>query len=270
MNVFNRILCKESIKLEPRCVNKEFKTEVLRRLKQKVEGICTKHGFIKHDTIEIHKITPGVIELISLCGNVVYDVYFYAEVCNPALGTVIQATVSNINRFGILAESGYKQGDDYISVIEVIIAKNSVNIQSEIDLETLKIGDDIRVEILGRKFELGSKKISSIGRVINGGQVGGVKSGDKEDQDDEDEEEFEENESGESADSEEEEEEEEEEEDDDEEEENIHEHEEDEEEKASGFFSDGDSFFSEAEDEEFVDDDKDGASSGGDLSESDV
>jgi hypothetical protein len=44
MNVFNRILCKEIIKFEPCCVNKEFKTEVLRCLKQKVEGIFTKTG----------------------------------------------------------------------------------------------------------------------------------------------------------------------------------------------------------------------------------
>lgn len=261
--MFNRVLCKESIKLEPKCINKEFKTEVLRRLKQKAEGMCTKHGFIKHNSIEVHKITPGVVELISLCGNVVYDVYFYADVCNPLLGTVIQATISNINRFGILAESGYNHMDEYVSVIEIIVAKNSVNIQSDVDLDELKIGDEIRVEILGRKFELGAKKISSIGRVIKDIQAGGMKRDNNDNNEEEEEEVYEEDDSSNGSQASEEEEEKEDDEDD---EEDLH----DEEKGSQGFFSEVDSLFSDVEEdaEEEFDDKGDDESS--EASESDL
>ncbi len=166
MDVFNRILCKETIKLEPKFLSSGFRNEILKRLKTKVEGICSKHGYIKHDSIEIYKITPGVVELISLAGNIVFDVYFYADICNPMIGSVLNASVSNINRFGILAEAGYFLKDEYVSILEIIIAKNSVNIQSDINLDDVKIGDEIKIEIIGKKFELGEKKISAIGRAV--------------------------------------------------------------------------------------------------------
>lgn len=166
MDIFNRVLCKECIKLEPKFINKGFKTELLSRLKKRVEGVCSKHGFVKHDSIEIYKISPGTIELVTLSGNVVYDVYFYADICNPLVGNVVNAIVSNVNRFGILANVGYSYDGKEVNVLDIIIAKNSVKIQSEIDLNVIKIGDELKLEILGNKLELGEKKISSIGRVV--------------------------------------------------------------------------------------------------------
>jgi DNA-directed RNA polymerase subunit E'/Rpb7 len=263
MEVFNRVLCKETIKLEPKYINKEFKNEIFSRLKSKVEGVCSKHGYIKHGSVEIYKIAPGVVELASLSGHVVFDVYFYGEVCNPLIGSMLKATISNINRFGILAEAGYYVGADYQTVLEIVIAKNSVNIQSEVDLDNVKIGDEVKIEVIGKKYELGEKKISAIGRVVRD-----IKQTEKakktpliaEDlQDNEQEEveevyEEEEEESGEEED---------------ENEEEAEEEEEDDDTKHGGsdFFSDEDSFFSEEED---VEDFEDGEDKESDASESDI
>jgi len=171
MDIFNRTLCKEIIKLEPKYVNNYFKNEIKHRLKKKVEGICTKHGYVKHDSIEIYKITPGLLELSTLSGHIIYTVYFYADICNPVIGSIINATISNINRFGILAEAGYNIDNKTIYILEIIIAKNSVNIQSDIDLETLKIGNEIKIELIGKKFELGEKKMLGIGRVVKDSSI---------------------------------------------------------------------------------------------------
>lgn len=156
--IYIRMLLCEKIKLEPTFIHKHYKDEVLRRLKIKVEGICSKHGYIKPNSIEIHKICAGRIELISLNGNTEFDVWFYADVCNPMIGSVIKCQVTNINKFGILAEAE--------NVIETIIAKNSVNIQSDVDLDKIRIGDEVFVEIVGKKYELNEKKISLIGKVV--------------------------------------------------------------------------------------------------------
>jgi DNA-directed RNA polymerase subunit E'/Rpb7 len=150
-------LC-EKIKLEPAFISSGYKDEVLKRLKVKVEGICTKHGYIKPDSIELHKICSGRVELIGLNGNTLFDVYFFADVCNPLLGSVIKCRVSNINKFGILAEAG--------NIIEAIIAKNSVSIHSDVDLEKIRIGDEVMVEVVGKKYELNDKKISLIARIV--------------------------------------------------------------------------------------------------------
>ena len=53
MDVFEQILCKDVVKLEPQYIDKNYKTHVLTKLKKKVEGVCSKHGYIKNDSIKI-------------------------------------------------------------------------------------------------------------------------------------------------------------------------------------------------------------------------
>jgi len=151
------------VKLPAPKVNKHFKEAILQELKSKIEGICTKHGFIKNDSIEIVSIQSGTIEMAALNGNVNFDVKFYADVCNPAVGSVIKCRVSNINKFGILAEVK--------PILEIIIAKNSVNIKSDIDLNTVQIGQDIFVEVVGKKYELLDRRICIIGRIVTSPQT---------------------------------------------------------------------------------------------------
>lgn len=159
--IYYRVLLNDRVKLEPMFICKNFKEHILSKLKSQFEGICSKHGYIKTDSIEIYKVAPGQVEMISLSGLIVYEVAFYAEVCNPLLNSVIKAIVKNVNTFGMLAEV-----DD---ILEIVIAKNSVNIQhdSNINLDEVNIGDTITVQVIGKKFDLNSKKISIIGRVIS-------------------------------------------------------------------------------------------------------
>jgi DNA-directed RNA polymerase subunit E'/Rpb7 len=159
-NIFYRLLLNDKVKIEPKYISKDFRKHIHTKLKANAEGVCTRHGFIKQNSIELYKITPGNVELIGLNGSVVYDVYYYADVCNPLVGNTIKAHVTNVNKFGILAEVA--------DILEIIIAKNSVNIvhDKNINLEDIKIGDLIDIEILGKKYELNDKKISLIGKII--------------------------------------------------------------------------------------------------------
>lgn len=160
-NIFYRVLLNDRIKIEPRYLSKDYRNYVASKLKERMEGICTKHGYIKPGTVELYKIAPGSIELIGLNGNIVFEVYYYAEVCNPLIGNVFKATVTNVNKFGILAEVG--------NILEIIIAKNSVNIvhDSAVNLDTIQIGSQVLVEVIGKKFELNDKKISIVGKIVS-------------------------------------------------------------------------------------------------------
>lgn len=157
-NIFMRMLLSDKVKLEPAFLSKKYKDEVLRRLKIRLEGVCSRHGYIRPNSIELYKVCMGKVELVSLNGNVQYDVSFYADICNPLIGSVIKSKVMNVNKFGILAEAE--------GVVEIIIAKNSVGIQSEVDLNKIRIGDEVYVEVVGKKFELNDKKIALIGRIV--------------------------------------------------------------------------------------------------------
>lgn len=160
-NIFYRVLLQDKIKIEPKYLSKDYRNYVLQKLKKQNEGVCTKHGYIRDNSIEVYKVAPGAVDMIGLNGYVVFDVHYYADVCNPLLGHTVKAKVVNVNKFGILAEVA--------PILEIIVAKNSVNILSEdgIDLESIKPGDIIQVEIMGKKFELNDKKISIVGRVVS-------------------------------------------------------------------------------------------------------
>ena len=167
-DIFMKVLINEKIKLEPRYLNRNYKNELIKRLNEKLAGKCTRHGYIKKDSIEIYKITPGMIEMISLNGTVNYDIYFHAEVCNPMLGTMLNVKVINTNKFGILAESGYTDSEtnEFLNIIEVIIAKNSVSIVSDTDLDNISKGDELKVEVIGKKYELNDKQIKIFGKIV--------------------------------------------------------------------------------------------------------
>jgi len=158
MDIFMRMLLCEKVKLEPAFLSTQYKDEVLRRLKAKVEGVCTRHGYVKPGSIEVHKICIGKVEMIGLNGMTQYDVYFHADICNPLLGSTIRCRVANFNKFGILAEAE--------SVIEAVIPKNSIDIHSDVDLEKVRIGDDIIIEVVGKKYELNDKKMCLVGRIV--------------------------------------------------------------------------------------------------------
>lgn len=153
-----RMLLCEKVKLEPAFLSTQYKDEVLRRLKAKVEGVCTRHGYVKPGSIEVHKICVGKVEMIGLNGMTQFDVYFHADICNPLLGSTIRCRVSNFNKFGILAEAE--------SVIEAVIPKNSIDIHSDVDLEKVRIGDEVMIEVVGKKYELNDKKMCLVGRIV--------------------------------------------------------------------------------------------------------
>lgn len=169
--IYYRVLLNDRIKIEPRYLSKGFRGYVLEQLRKKMEGRCTRHGYIREGSIEVHKLAPGNIELVGLNGSIVFDVHYYAEVCNPMIGNVVKATVTNMNKFGILAEA---------NVLEIVIAKNSINIQHDagIDINSIQIGSQVFVEVVGKKFELNDKKISIVGRLVTG--IAGAKKGRRE------------------------------------------------------------------------------------------
>lgn len=173
----------DKVRLKPSQLANNYRDILYTKLKDKVEGICTKHGYIKPDSLDkaTLKVSPGKVRSFSLNGDVVFDVQYKAEVCNPPIGAVIKSKVMNTNRFGILVSSGISLMKDdgeveIVPVIETVITKQGVGINGNVDLDKIKIGEEINVEILGKKFQLNDKKICAVGRVVeNVKKVGGSK-----------------------------------------------------------------------------------------------
>ena len=165
-NIFVNSLLTDKIKVQPKYIGKNIQKYLQTQLENKFQGKCTYHGYVKPDSIKIFKYSLGQLQAFSLNGDVVYTVQYYADVCNPSIGSVVQATVVNSNKYGILCESGIMYNGKLMPILEIIIVKNAIDLNSEINIEDIKVGDNLNIEIMGKKFELNDKKISVVGRII--------------------------------------------------------------------------------------------------------
>jgi hypothetical protein len=160
--LFIPIKFRTTIILSPSEINMDFESTILTKLKLNYENICSKYGYIKKDTIKIIKRSVGQLKKEHFNANIYFDVICIAEICNPAQGSIIKCKVKGKNSLGILAEGYY----DNIPILQIIIPKISAGIQSEINIDTIAINDEINIEVCGKKYQLFDKHISIIGKAI--------------------------------------------------------------------------------------------------------
>lgn len=177
-NIFLKSVFVERVKLNPRDFHAGYASILEKTLKDTFEGKCSKYGYMKKGSIELIQVYMGTIESQTFRGYVNFHVKFSAEVCNPTIGSHVIGKVQNINSFGILCTCGYMNEAgpyrQYVPILEIIIPKHSQSIKSETNLGSLRIGDEVNIEIVGKKFELNDTKISSIGKIV---KVSKTKSG---------------------------------------------------------------------------------------------
>jgi len=161
-DLFIPIKFKTNVILSPNELDLDFEKTILKKIKENYENICSKYGYIKNNSIKIIKRSIGLVKNQHFNGNTSFCVLCLAEICNPIQGSIIKCKVKNINKMGVLAEGYY----DNIPILEIIIPLNSAGIKSEINLETLAKGQEIKIEVCGKKYQLFDKHISIIGRAI--------------------------------------------------------------------------------------------------------
>ena len=160
--LFIPIKFRTTILIKPSELDSNFEKTILKKLKDTYENICSKYGYIKNNSIKIIKRSIGIIKNQHFNANTSFDVTCIAEICNPAQGSIIKCKVKAKNSLGLLAEGYY----DKIPILQIIVPKISAGIQSEINIETIHIGSEIKIEVCGKKYQLFDKHISIIGKAI--------------------------------------------------------------------------------------------------------
>jgi DNA-directed RNA polymerase subunit E'/Rpb7 len=151
-----------SVQLKPNEFGKNIDEIINKKLKASLENMCSKHGFIKNNSIKIIKRSIGQLVVPHFNGNIIFHMQCVGEICNPAQGSIIKCNVKAKNAMGLMAEGYY----DNTPILEIIIPKLSAGIQSEIDIDKVNIGDNIKIEVCGKKFLLYDKHIALIGKAI--------------------------------------------------------------------------------------------------------
>lgn len=173
--IFSRSLIRERIKILPKEIGSNIRDVIMAKLQGMLEGVCTRHGYVRPGSIKIHELSPGRIEGSSLNGDIIYHVSVVADVCNPATGHVLPARIVNSNKFGLLAHSCIEVDGKHVVIVETVITRHNYHGgPTDVPLDTVRVGDDVFVEVLGKTFELLDTKISVAGRLLRA--VGGTSS----------------------------------------------------------------------------------------------
>lgn len=168
MDNFIETTLNDVVKVHPVYCNINLKNHITDILKKKYEGICSKFGYIKENSITNLKKYSGKLELHTFHGYVLYKISFNAKICNPTIGSIIKCNVKNMNSFGILCVSGFEEKGTFKQVINVIIPKQpSIMLENTEYFESVKLNDDVYVEIIGKRYQLKNEHISAIGKIIN-------------------------------------------------------------------------------------------------------
>lgn len=160
--LFIPIKFRTNIILKPNELDSNFEKTILKKVKDMYENVCSKHGYIKNNSIKILERSIGTINNQHFNANIRYQLKCIAEICNPIQGSIIKCKVKAKNSLGLLAEGYY----DKNPILEIIVPKISAGIQSEINIDTVSIGQEIKIEVCGKKYQLFDKHISIIGKAI--------------------------------------------------------------------------------------------------------
>ena len=137
-------------------VGQHLKGNIEERIRTTIEGRCAVEGFVKPGSTKLVSFSSGLIK----GGDIQFDTVIECQVCNPVEGMLIGCVARNITKAGIRAEIA---GD--LSPVVVFIARDHSHMDPQFN--AVAEGDNIRVRVVGQRFELHDKFISVIAELVD-------------------------------------------------------------------------------------------------------
>ena len=151
----------ERVNLKPDQLDNNIPIHITRNAKKKLEGKCTRFGFIRPDSLVIVTRSVAYHKGCHFHGEMTVDIEAVADVCKPARGDRITCQVDNINRMGLRARAG-----DCHELQVYVVTQHHNNAVFFKDSNSLKINAVILIEVIGAKSKLNDDKIVVIGKLL--------------------------------------------------------------------------------------------------------
>ncbi len=146
----------EQVALAPMDMRTEIRsidTVLAKKLQNKLEGRCSRHGFVLPNSIRILSRSMGMMEKARYTGSFLYHVQAEGSVLNPPDGLVVEGEVIRKNKMGIYV--------NYRDAVRIIVPRD-LNIGHE-EFERVEVGERIEVEIKKSRFQVNDEYILSVG-----------------------------------------------------------------------------------------------------------
>jgi hypothetical protein len=121
---------------------------------ENLEGRCWKEGFIRPNSSKVVSYTAGLLNGTSID----YSVLYHVEVCYPYEHMEVECIVRQVNKVGIRATLREKQNP---LIVYVTREHNS-----QLNMSSYKVGQKIKVRVLGHRFEPGDPCIHVMAEMI--------------------------------------------------------------------------------------------------------
>ena len=123
------------------------------KLQARLEGRCSRHGFVQPGSIKVLSRSMGSMEKGRFTGSFIFYVQAEGNVLNPPDGVVIEGEVIRKNKMGMYVS--------YQDAIRVIIPRD-LHIGDEA-FEAVEIGEKVEIEIKKSRFQVNDPYILSVG-----------------------------------------------------------------------------------------------------------
>ena len=152
---YNIMLITRKQSVEILNIGSNIKQTLEKILSRNIEGKCVTEGFIKPNSVNILTYSSGIV----MGNQIVFDIAFECDVCSPVEGMHINCISKNITKAGIRAETAEDP-----SPMVIFIARDHHNTSKY--FSDIKSEQNIKVKIIGQRFELNDKYISVIAELI--------------------------------------------------------------------------------------------------------
>ena len=134
-----------------------IKSTLQKMVAREIEGKCIIEGFIKPNSTKIISYSNGLVQ-----GDIInFEVIVECLVCNPVEGMIIPCMVKDITRAGIRAviKDDIETISNFLLLVIIIIWQTNFS--------AIKENEEIRVKVIGQRFELNDKYISVIAELVD-------------------------------------------------------------------------------------------------------
>jgi hypothetical protein len=159
-------LFEEQVSLTPKDTSREITSiddVLMDKLQKKLEGRCSRHGFVISGTLKVLSRSMGTMERGRFTGNMLFYIQLEADVLNPPDGTELEGIVIRKNKMGMYVSYNVNDGEN--EAIRIIIPRD-LHIGNEV-FDKIEIGETVRIQLKKSRFQINDPYILSIGMFIS-------------------------------------------------------------------------------------------------------
>jgi hypothetical protein len=159
--VYVRNMISMKIHLKMSEVGDTTKLNLERKILHRTEGKCIPEGYVRPDSVKMITYSSGVIKM----NMIEFQVVFECLICNPVEGMIVECTTRTITKAGIHADVVTEKG--YLPM-KIFVARDH-NYSNRL-FGTIKENMNIKVRIIGKRFELNDPYIVAIASLVDFGK----------------------------------------------------------------------------------------------------